>query len=148
MTEQVIKCITYIATSRESLWDALTNPEVTELYWAGTRLESDWNVGSTILFRHGETITDKQTLLDFDAPRFMRYTFNPVFEPFAGEAPSQVTFELIPGGEVVKLIVTHDHFPPGSKVYPACSEGWPSILSALKTLMESGKPLPDFVESS
>ncbi len=63
-------------------------------------------------------------------------------------APSQVCIRLVAAGEVVRLTLEHDGFPPNSKVYLACGEGWPIILSGLKTLLETGAPLPDFIVES
>ena len=126
------------------VWEALTNPNITEQYWGNTRLESDWKVGSKLLFRRGKQITDEQTLLRIEPPKFLSYSFNPLFGEFAGEQPSRVTFELTSGNDVVKLVVTHDCFQFNSEVYLACLEGWPMIISSLKSLLECGQPLPDF----
>ena len=61
----------------------------------------------------------------------------------AAEPLSQVTFDLEPDGAMVKLTVTHGGFQPGSAVLAGVSQGWPSILSSLKTLLETGAPLPE-----
>jgi len=59
----------------------------------------------------------------------------------ASERRSKVTFDIEPVGEMVKLTVIHDDFDPGSAVLPGISEGWPRILSDLKTLLETGETL-------
>jgi uncharacterized protein YndB with AHSA1/START domain len=145
MSALSIVVTTYIATTPEKVWNALTNPDITEQYWSGTRIESDWQVGSKVFYRRGGAIVDEHVLLSFEPPRRMSHTFHPLFnEEFRREPPSKVTYEIAAGGDVVRLTVTHDEFPEDSAVYRACRAGWPMIISSLKTLLETGRPLPDF----
>jgi uncharacterized protein YndB with AHSA1/START domain len=65
-----------------------------------------------------------------------------VFAKLAGERRSRVTFDLQPEGQLVKLTVVHDDFEPGSTAAGMVQHGWPAILSSLKTLLETGEPLP------
>jgi hypothetical protein len=74
------------------------------------------------------------------------HTFQPLFGEFANEPASKVSFQLAPGAGVVRLTLVHDGFPAQSKVFAACSVAWPVILSGLKTWLETGASLPDFVE--
>lgn len=142
--------VTLIATTPEKLWVALTDPQFTLQYWFETAVESDWKVGSRVVYRRKGEITDEGTVLQCDPPRVLSYTFHHLrLEEFRGEAPSRVTFEIEslgdgpgPKGEAVRLTVTHDQFAPESKLIGAISKGWPSILSGLKTLLETGKALP------
>jgi DNA-binding transcriptional ArsR family regulator len=67
---------------------------------------------------------------------------NLVTTVWRGERRSKVTFDIEPVGEMVKLTVIHDDFDAGSAVLPGISEGWPRILSDLKTLLEAGDTLP------
>ena len=60
----------------------------------------------------------------------------------SGERRSRVTFEIEPVGEMVKLTVVHDDFEPGSTAATMVRNGWPALLSSLKTLLETGEPLP------
>lgn len=144
MNEPHISQVIYIKTSLARLWDALTNPDITQRYWANTRIESDWRVGSKILYVRDGEVTDEHTVLAVDAPHRLSHMFHPVFGEFKAEPPSRVSFVLAESGEVVRLTVMHDDFPPDSKVFPACSAGWPMILSSLKSLLETGTALPDF----
>jgi uncharacterized protein YndB with AHSA1/START domain len=134
----------YIASTPEKVWSALTDPNITERYWGGTRIESDWCVGSKVIYRREGKVVDEHELLTCEPPLRFSHTFHPLFGEFASETPSRVAFELVPGGSVVQLTMTHDTFPEGSKVYPACGGAWPMLLSSLKTLLETGKPLPNF----
>ena len=140
---------TLIATTPEKLWAALTDPAFTTQYWGGTSLESDWKVGSRIVFRWQGKIVHDDTILKSESPRLLSYSFHPLqFEEFLSEPPSRVTFaiEEFTGiskrqGPVVKLTVTHEDFPDDSKVFPKICNGWPDILSSLKTLLETGKAI-------
>jgi DNA-binding transcriptional ArsR family regulator/uncharacterized protein YndB with AHSA1/START domain len=147
---------TYIRTTPEQLWQALTEPAFTVRYW-GVELTSDWNVGSTITWEYkGVTMADPtQTVLVADVNRRLAYTWHsitPEFGELIGSSPqevaalaaekrSTVSFEIEPMGELVKLTVTHGGFEPGSTMLAGISEGWPTILASLKTLLETGAPL-------
>jgi DNA-binding transcriptional ArsR family regulator/uncharacterized protein YndB with AHSA1/START domain len=148
---------TYIRTTPERLWQALTEPAFTERYWR-TTFETDWLVGSTMIWNnHGVTIADpEQVVLESEPYRRLSYTwhtFTPelgevhehlteeVLAKAADEARSTVTFEIEPLGELCKLTVVHDGFEPGSTVMELVSGGWPRVLSDLKTLLETGQTL-------
>jgi uncharacterized protein YndB with AHSA1/START domain len=144
MTEQRISQVIYIKASIDRVWDALTNPEITQKYWGNTRIESDWQVGSKIRYVRDGQVVDEHTVVEVQKPVKLIHTFQPLFGEFKNEPPSRVSLLLHFGSGVVRLTLVHDDFPPNSKVYAACSVGWPMILSALKTLLETGSPLPDF----
>ncbi len=135
--------VTYIETTAEKLWEALTSSEFSKLYWFGTELRSDWKVGSPLaLVMNGTTTTDTGTILEADRPRRLSYTFkHELREEMRNEQPSKVVFNLEPHGKFVKLTLTHEGFADGSKVLDGISRGWPAILSSLKSLLETGKPL-------
>ncbi|MCO1656800.1 ArsR/SmtB family transcription factor [Pseudonocardia humida] len=152
---------TYIATTPERLWEALTAPAFTRRYWGGTELHSDWAVGSPVLWQDlGSEPKDLgQLVLEADPPRRLSYSwhgFQPQHAEFFGWTPeefaersaerrSKVTFEIEPHGDAaVRLTVTHDDFDPGSVMHRAISGqlppsgGWPELLADLKTLLETG----------
>lgn len=136
---------TYIIAPPEKVWEALTTPEFTRQYWFETDIESDWKVGSKVIFRKGSEIWHDDTILRSEPPRVLSYTFRPLMkEEFRSEQPSRVLFEIEPvvckdGRKGSRLTVTHDEFPAGSKVFPRVSEGWPELLSSLKSLLETGQ---------
>jgi uncharacterized protein YndB with AHSA1/START domain len=135
--------VTYIQTTPEKLWEALTSSAFTTQYWSGTRLESDWNVGSavTLIDPDGQT-SDSGRVLVADRPRTLAYSWHVEFHPeLKAEGASRVTFELEPVEDAVKLTVTHDQFPDHSKVRVGVSSGWPVIAASLKSLLETGKAL-------
>jgi uncharacterized protein YndB with AHSA1/START domain/DNA-binding transcriptional ArsR family regulator len=149
---------TYIRTTAERLWQALTEPAFTKRYW-GIAFESDWREGSAMTWhQRGTTSADpEQVVLEANPYSRLSYTwhtFTPelaeslgiaadVGDRIAAEQRSRVTFDLEPFGDQVKLTVIHDGFEAGSVMANMVSQGWPAVLSSLKTLLETGEPLPD-----
>jgi uncharacterized protein YndB with AHSA1/START domain len=127
MTETFVY-VTYIRTTPERLWAALTTPEFTARYWNGREIASDWRPGSPVRFGHDydEGGEDWGEVLAVERPRRLSY----------GRPESAVTFELTPQDEVVRLTVTH------TGVGEEARGGWFFILANLKTLLETGSPLP------
>lgn len=134
--------VTYIASTPEKVWQALTDAKMSERYWLGNRVESDWKVGSPFaLKRDGPKAVVSGTVLKCDRPRRLSYSFHPEHDGLEREKPSRVSFELEKQKDQVKLTVTHDEFEPGSKVFESISRGWPLTLSSLKSLLETGRAL-------
>jgi uncharacterized protein YndB with AHSA1/START domain/DNA-binding transcriptional ArsR family regulator len=150
---------TYIRASREQCWRGLTDPAFTRRYW-GLAYESDWRPGSAFTVRLDkddvEIADPAQVIIEADPYRRLSYTWH-TFTPewaaaygisdedraqFAAEARSKVTFDIEPLGEYVRLTVVHDGFEPGSVVLAGISNGWPLIISSLKSLLETGEVLP------
>lgn len=158
---------TYIRTTPERLGQALTDPAFTDRYW-GLEFETDWKPGSPMTLREwGLTIADpQQVVLESEPCRRLSYTwhgFTPEWramareevgfgeeflDRIAAEPRSRATFEIEDLGELVKLTVIHDRFEPGSEVLQTVSQGWPHILSNLKTLLETGDTLPDLEQNT
>jgi DNA-binding transcriptional ArsR family regulator/uncharacterized protein YndB with AHSA1/START domain len=153
---------TYIRTTPERLWQALTDPAFTERYWFGATFETDWQQGSPMIWnQRGVRIEDpEQIVLESEPYRRLSYTWH-TFTPeliaaldmsadagarAAAEARSKVTFEIEPVGELVKLTVLHDTQDPDSIVTSMVSSGWPRVLSNLKTLLETGETPPASTE--
>ena len=134
--------VTYIETTPQELWEALTSSEFTRRYWFNTEVRSDWKIGSAIaLVMDGKT-TDVGEILEADRPRRLSYTFKHVSdEELKREPASKVVFTLEPHGKVVKLTLTHEGFIEGGKMLDGISKGWPAILASLKSLLESGTAL-------
>ncbi len=135
--------VTYIRTTAEKLWAALTRPEFARQYWFGMHMESDWTAGAAwkLLFTDGR-VADSGQVLEVDPPRRLVVRWHNEFRPeLKAEGPATCTFELEPKGEIVKLTIIHSSAQPNSKVIVAVSGGWPKILSNLKSYLESGKPL-------
>jgi uncharacterized protein YndB with AHSA1/START domain len=131
--------VSYIETTPEQLFEALTSSEFTKRYWWNTEVKSDWKVGSPFALVMDGLTTDVGEILEVERPRRLSYTFHHVLSEAAKkERPSRVTFVLEPSGKLVKLTLTHEDFAEGSVVVDGISKGWPAILSSLKSLLESG----------
>ena len=132
--------VTYIETTPEKLWEALTSSEFTKRYLFDTEVRSDWKVGSPFALVMGDKTTDTGAILEADPPRRLSYSFkHQWFEEMRNEPATRVVFTIEPHGGIVKLTVTHEGFIEGSKLLGAVSRGWPAILSGLKSLLETGK---------
>ena len=134
--------VTYIETTPEKLWEALTDGDFTERYWFGARLKSDWKVGSSFeMLRSDGTISDAGKIVEVDRPRRLAYTFVNVSDKYKNDLPALATFVIEPYGKLVKLTLTHQGFAEGSKFLEGVSKRWPAILSGLKSILETGHPL-------
>ena len=134
--------VTYIETTPEKLWEALTSSDFTRRYWWDTHVVSDWKVGSPFSLVLNGTTTDIGEVLEADRPRRLAYTFQHITnEEARHERPSRVTFVLEPFGKLVKLTLTHEGFAPDSVVLDGISKGWPAIMSSLKSMLETGTAL-------
>ena len=133
---------TYIETTPENLWEALTSSEFSKRYWFNTELKTDWKIGAPFALVMDGTTTDVGDVLEFDRPRRLSYTFHHVLSEAARkERPTKVVFVLEPHGKLVKLTLTHEDFESGSVILDGISKGWPAILSSLKSMLESGTAL-------
>jgi uncharacterized protein YndB with AHSA1/START domain len=136
--------VTYIATTPEKLWAALTDGAFTKIYWYERRIESAWTVGAPVRFYDGDSdvVTDSGTVLECDPPRRLVYSFRPEFSAeVRAFPPSRVAFTLEPHDGTVKLTLLHDELA-SDEMARQFREGWAPILSSLKTLLETGSPLP------
>jgi uncharacterized protein YndB with AHSA1/START domain len=131
---------TYIETTAERLWHALTDGDFTERYWFGYRATSDWNVGSSCRFARQGTLSVEGKVLVSDPPKRLAYSWDSVKTPH--ERTSRVTFDIEPLGKVVKLTVTHDGLDERGETLRNISGGWPMVMASLKSFLETGRELP------
>jgi len=132
--------VTYIRTTPEKLWEALTTPEFMKRYWFGMHCESQWTAGSSWKLVSGDgQIFDAGGIVEAEPPRRLVIRWQHQNKPeLMAEGESQCTMELEPVGEAVKLSITHTIERRPSKLIEAVSGGWPKILSNLKSLLETG----------
>jgi uncharacterized protein YndB with AHSA1/START domain/DNA-binding transcriptional ArsR family regulator len=132
----------FIQTTPEKLWDALTNGEVTKKYFFGETIVSDWKKGSP-WHSVGESGTRdvEGTVVEAVAPRRLVVTWHVLYDPELRDEHSRVTYEIEPRGPISKLTVVHEleHAPKTAK---HVSKGWGIVLAGLKTLLETGRPMP------
>ncbi len=134
----------WIRTTPERLWRAITDGEWTRRYFHHTRIESTWRPGSSVIYwMDGNEVAVEGEVLECDPPRRLSITWGVRYnDEMAKEASSRVTYEIEAHDAMCLLRVIHDRFPEGSQVAPNVAEGWPAILSNLKTLLETGVPMP------
>ncbi|MGC8492216.1 MAG: SRPBCC family protein [Syntrophobacteraceae bacterium] len=141
MTESEFVYVTYIKTTPDKLWHALTNPEFMKQYWLGVHCESEWKPGSTwkMVSETGQ-ITDMGEILESDPPRRLVIKWRHEWRAeLKEEGYSHCMFEIEPADNSTKLTVTHRIDRKPSKFIEAVSGGWPKILSNLKSLLETGQ---------
>ena len=107
----------------------------------GHRATSDWKVGSPYRFTNGQAERRGQGA-GLGSAEATRLHLGPLLGDAKRERTSRVTFDIEPRGKVVKLTVTHDNLDEGGKTLRDISGGWPMVIASLKSLLESGKPLP------
>ena len=133
--------VIYIASTPEKVFDALTDTAMSERYWSGGRLETDWKVGAPFRLKLKHQTSDATgKVLEVDRPRRLAYTFIGHGD-FAAEGETRVAFDIEAHKDQVKLTVTHDGFAAGSKLFEGISGGWPHVLSSLKSFLETGQGL-------
>ena len=133
--------VTYIHATPEQVWHALTDADLTGQYWGHSNI-SDWQAGSQWEHRRtdGSGIADViGTVLESVPPRKLKVTFDSPADP--PPVPTQVTFEIEPYHEIVKVTVIHENLPD-DEALQAVSVGWPAVLANLKSLLETGHVLP------
>src|SRR5262245_57405132 len=141
MARSTFVYVTYIRTTPEKLWSALTDDvEFMKQYWFGVHCESEWTTGSSwkMVSPSGQ-ILDAGEIIESDPPRRLLIRWQHQSKPeLKAEGDSRCTLELEPIGTAVKLSITHTIERDPSQFIAAVSGGWPKIISNLKSLLESG----------
>lgn len=133
--------VTYIASTPEKVWAALTDAELTARYWERSNV-SDWKVGSR--WTHGFKGQDPDVVgevLEADPPRRLVTSWSPASKANDPSRRSRVTYEIELLGEKVRLTVSHTELT--EEGLRDISQGWPAVLSNLKTFLETGRTLPE-----
>src|SRR5471030_2571627 len=143
MARSTFVYVTYIRTTPEKLWSALTDEEFMKQYWFGMHCESQWTTGSPwkLVSLDGQ-ILDAGEIVEAEPPRRLVIRWQHQNKPeLKAEGDSLCTIELEPNGTAVKLSMTHTIDREPSTLIAAVSGGWPKILSNPKSLLEIGSPV-------
>jgi len=143
MAESRFVYVTWIRTTPEKLWQALTDPEFTRRYWCECSQDCDWKAGSSwkLMIPDGR-VGDSGEIIEIEPQRRLVLSWRNEFKPeLREEGYSRLTYELEQQGTSVRLTVIHEMDRTASKLIEAVSGGWPVILSSLKSLLETGEPL-------
>jgi uncharacterized protein YndB with AHSA1/START domain len=139
MARSTFVYVTYIRTTSEKLWSALTDAEFMKQYWFGMHCESKWTAGSSWKLVSGDgQIFDAGEIVEAEPPRRLVIHWQNLKPELKAEGESQCTMELEPSGTAVKLSITHTIERAPSKLIEAVSGGWPKVISNLKSLLETG----------
>ena len=137
--------VTYIRTTPDKLWSALTSTEFARQYWLGIHVEAEWKAGGAwkLCFPDGR-VADTGEIVEFEPGKRLGIRWRNEFRPeLKAEGWSLCTMDIEPApGETVKLTVTHSIDVAGAKFIEAVSGGWPKVLSSLKSLLETGTGMP------
>lgn len=136
---------TYIRTTPQKLWEALTTPEFIKQYWFGAYCESTWETGSswTLRFDDGEIADAGKILESIPTKRLVIQWQNEWNPEFKAEGYSTCVFDIEPEDDIVRLTVTHSIDKAESKLIEGVGGGWPKVLSNLKSLLETGQVVMD-----
>jgi len=140
MARSTFVYVTYIRTTQEKLWSALTDAEFMKQYWFGFHCESRWTPGSSwkMISADGR-IFDAGEIIEAEPPRRLVIRWRHEITPeLKAEGESRCTMELESSGAAVKLSITHTIEREPSKFISAVSGGWPRIVCNLKSLLETG----------
>jgi uncharacterized protein YndB with AHSA1/START domain len=140
--------VTYVATRPETVWKALLEGEFTRQYW-GHENVSDWKPGSPWEHRRcdaARTVVLTGHVLESQPPRRLVLTWANLEDKANKERHTRVTFDIEPVADMVRLTITHDELEAGSEMLRKISEGWPRVLSSLKSLLETGRPLQTWAD--
>ena len=145
MAKSTFVYVSYIRTTQEKLWSALTDPEFMKQYWFGNHCESGWSAGSPWkMISSDGTLLDAGEIVEAEPPRRMVIRWRHQHKPeHHAEGDSICTMELEPSGGAVKLSITHTVDRDPSKLISAVSGGWPKVVSNLKSLLELGSAALD-----
>ncbi len=144
MSKSTFVYVIYIAARPETVWKALLDGEFTRQYW-GHENVSDWRPGSSWEHRRDDaarTLVLVGEVLEVLPPRRLVITWADPGDRDRKSGHSRVTFEIEPVAEMVRLTVTHAELDEGSEMQRGISQGWPRVLSSLKSLLETGRALP------
>lgn len=131
--------VVYIAAPPEKVWAALTDGTSERVWWWNTRHETDFKPGSKVRYLRAGGVDVEGEILEVDPPRRLVYTFRPTGPgPQHDEGDTLVEHRIESDGEWTKLTLIHSNFRSNSAMRRGISNGWPAILSRLKTLLETG----------
>ncbi len=143
MAKSTFVYVIYIAAKPEAVWNALLDGKFTREYWRRENV-SDWRPGSPWEHRaldRERTVSILGEVLEADPPRRLTITWAHAADRSRRDRHSRVTFEIETVAEMVRLTVTHAELEPGSEMESKIGEGWPRVLSSLKSLLETGRAL-------
>jgi len=136
--------VLYIVSNLEETFNALIDKEITKDYWSRRVNDSDWKVGSRWAHRdydNPKLVDIVGKVLEFRPPHRLAVTWALPGDEGNPDKTSQVTYELHEMADLLRLKVSHENLDPDSEMWRGITQGWPIVLSSLKTLLETGRPM-------
>src|SRR6201995_6172899 len=134
----------YIASTPEKVWEALTSAAFSRQYFFGNSVEIEQRVGGAYIVRPPDgALHITGEVVECDPPRRLSFTFNANWPALIEKlGPTLVTYEIEQAGDAVRVTMMEAHDRPLSDdILSGGRQGWPAILSSLKSVLETGKPL-------
>jgi uncharacterized protein YndB with AHSA1/START domain len=140
--------VTYIRSTPEKVFEAITQPEIARRYW-GHENVSDWKPGSTwqhVRANEQRTVNLVGKVVEVAPPTRLVITWANPSQANDPDSTSRVTFDIAAYDEMVRLTVSHDELEAGSGMAKGIQQGWPIVLSSLKSLLETGQGIDVFAK--
>jgi uncharacterized protein YndB with AHSA1/START domain len=140
--------VTYIRSTPEKVFEAITRPEIARRYW-GHENVSEWKPGSDwqhVRDNGQRTVNVVGKVVEVEAPTRLVITWASPAQAADPNSYSRVTFDLAAYEGMVRLTVTHDELEAGSGMAKGIQQGWPIVLSSLKSLLETGQGIDVFAK--
>jgi uncharacterized protein YndB with AHSA1/START domain len=134
--------VTYIRTTPEKVYEAITNPDIARRYWGHANVSDDWQPGSRwahVRLDAARTVDLVGKVIETDPPRKLVISWANESQQDDPDQYSRVTFDIEAQGDLVKLTVLHTELQPGSGMLNGISKGWPQVLSSMKSFLETGR---------
>ena len=140
--------VTYIRSTPAQVYEAITKPEIARRYW-GHENVSDWKPGSD--WQHvrddaQRTVQVVGKVVEAVPPTRLVITWAGASQAADPASYSRVAFDIAPYEDMVRLTVTHDELQAGSGMAKGIAQGWPIVLSSLKSLLETGQGIDVFAK--
>lgn len=134
----------YVNAAAEKVWAALVDGDKTIQYFYGTRVESSWEPGAEVVYSYPDgSRASEGEVIAFDPPKRLEMTFLPLWDPeLTAEGAAREVWLIEEAGGITKLTVETYDIPEGGKIHLDFAEGFPLIISSLKTLVETGRSMP------
>jgi uncharacterized protein YndB with AHSA1/START domain len=143
MTRSEFVYVSYINSTPENVWNALLDNRMVRQYWGRHKNVSDWKVGSIWLHQDYDSgaIDIDGRVVEVKPPKRLVLTWEGANDFLLTEKPSRVTFEIEPFRDSTRLRLIHSELEPESRMLDGVTDGWPKVLSSLKSLLETGHAL-------
>jgi uncharacterized protein YndB with AHSA1/START domain len=140
--------VTYIRSTPEKVFEAITQPEIARRYW-GHENVSDWQPGSAwqhVRANEQRTVELVGKVVEVKPPTRLVMTWANASQATDPNSYSRVAFDVVEYEGMVRLTVTHDELEAGSGMAKGIQQGWPAVLSSLKSLLETGQGIDVFAK--